>query len=117
MDPSTSFQSHGRRGPREDPCCAGVRGAGDWDRTGIANLPGWAGGDAVVRMSPLGTCDPTFHDQRTAMGARKSLRTRGGPGGDQAGANMLMCLLGSAAVRLDVWGGNHGGTKSSGVGR
>jgi len=30
---------------------------------------------------------------------------------------MLMCLLGNASVRLDVWGGNHGGTKSSGVGR
>jgi hypothetical protein len=29
---------------------------------------------------------------------------------------MLMCLLGNACVRLNVWGGNHGGTKSSGVG-
>jgi hypothetical protein len=28
----------------------------------------------------------------------------------------LMCLLGNASVRVDVWGGNHGGTKSSGVG-
>jgi len=38
-----------------------------------------------------------------------------GPEGDQAGTNMLMRLLGNASVRLDVWGGNHGGTKSSGV--
>ena len=38
------------------------------------------------------------------------------PEGDQAGTNILMCLLGNASVRLDVWGGNHGGTKSSGVG-
>jgi len=38
--------------------------------------------------------------------------TRGGPGGN----NMLMCLLGNASVRSDVWGGNHGGTKSSAVG-
>ena len=29
---------------------------------------------------------------------------------------MLMCLLGTASVRLDVWGGYHGGAKSSGVG-
>ena len=28
---------------------------------------------------------------------------------------MLMSLLG-ASVRCNVWGGNHGGTKSSGVG-
>ena len=38
------------------------------------------------------------------------------PEGDQVGTNMLMCLLGNASVRLDVWGGNHGCTKSSGVG-
>ena len=38
------------------------------------------------------------------------------PEGDQAGTNMLMCLLGNASVRFNVWGGNHGGTKSSGVG-
>ena len=38
------------------------------------------------------------------------------PEGDQVGTNMLMCLLGNACVRVDVWGGNHGGTKSSGVG-
>ena len=39
------------------------------------------------------------------------------PEGDQAGTNMLMCLLGNASVRLDVWGGNHGGTKSGRLGR
>jgi len=38
------------------------------------------------------------------------------PEGDQAGTNIVMCLLGNASVRLDVWGGNHGGTKSGGVG-
>jgi hypothetical protein len=39
------------------------------------------------------------------------------PEGDQPGTNILMCLLGNAPVRFNVWGGNHGGTKSSGVGR
>jgi hypothetical protein len=38
------------------------------------------------------------------------------PEGDQVGTNMLMCLLGNASVSLDVWGGNHGCTKSGGVG-
>jgi hypothetical protein len=27
-----------------------------------------------------------------------------------------MCLLGNARVRFNVWGGNHGGTKSSDLG-
>jgi hypothetical protein len=38
------------------------------------------------------------------------------PEGDQAGTNIVMCLLGNAPVRFNVWGGNHGGTKRSGVG-
>ena len=38
------------------------------------------------------------------------------PEGDQAGTNILMCLVRNASVSLDVWGGNHGCTKCSGVG-
>jgi hypothetical protein len=38
------------------------------------------------------------------------------PVGDQAGTNIVMCLLGNACVRFNVWGGNHGGTKSSDLG-
>jgi len=38
------------------------------------------------------------------------------PEGDRVGTNILTWLLGDAYVRLDVWSGNHGGTKNGGVG-
>jgi hypothetical protein len=38
------------------------------------------------------------------------------PEGDRAGTNIVMWLLGNASVRCNVWGGNHGCTKCSGVG-
>jgi hypothetical protein len=56
-------------------------------------------------------------DERVILATRDSADANAQrPEGDQAGTNILMCLLGNASVRFNVWGGNHGGTKSSGVG-
>ena len=55
-----------------------------------------------------------FVDERAilAIGGGADANARR-PEGDQAGTNMLMCLLGNASVRFNVWGGNHGAPKTA----
>jgi hypothetical protein len=51
-----------------------------------------------------------------AIGDSADATTRNDQRGTRRGPTCLMCPLGNACVRFNVWGGNRGGTKSSGVG-
>jgi len=92
-------------GAAKDPTCC---------RCGATGRPR----DWGVRPAGCGECiDVGSVDERVILAIGDSADANAQrPKGDQAGTNMLMCLLGTASVRLDVWGGYHGGAKSSGVG-
>jgi hypothetical protein len=70
----------------------------------VTELPGQQVAASAAMSGPL--------DERVILAIGDSADANAQrPEGDQAGTNIVMCLLGNASVRFNVWGGNHGAPK------